>query len=407
MKFSLGRFFEKRSSIENTSIPLSDANLLGILNWGSESLSGVSVTREKALGVPALWAAVNFISSTIASLPLQVFEKTDEGRKLSNKNDLYSILHDAVNEELTSYEWRKTEILNVLLEGRSFTFIERNQANKVMNLWPLDPKNVTVKRENRAKVYIYKEGDKEFRYKASEIIDLKFMPHPDGVSHYSPIVILKNAIGLSIALEDYASKFFQNGGVPRLALTGPLQSPGAAARASDDITEALKNASVNKKNIIALPTGHELKPIGVDPEKSQMEEARRFQLEEIARGYQVPPLFLQELSKMSYSNAEQQDLHVVKHTLTQHIKNFEQEMNLKLFSLKNKKNFIEFNLDGILRGDFSSRMEGYAKAVQNAINTPQEIRRMENWPDRADADVLFIQGATVPLGNQKAGNANG
>ena len=113
------------------------------------------------------------------------------------------------------------------------------------------------------------------------------------------------------------------------------------------------------------------------------------------------PIFLQDLTHGTLSNTEQQDLHFVKHTLSQWIKAWEQECNLKLFGPRNRARFVEFNVDGLLRGDFRTRMEGYAKAIQNAINTPDEVRAMENWPRKGgDADKLHIQGATVPLGDQ-------
>jgi len=155
-----------------------------------------------------------------------------------------------------------------------------------------------------------------------------------------------------------------------------------------------------------MPTGHELKPVGVDPQKSQMVEARRMQIEEIARIYGIPPVFLQDLTHGTFSNTEQQDLNLVKHLISQWVKAWEQELNLKLFSARNRTKFVEFNIDGLLRGDFKTRMEGYAKAIQNAINTPDEVRAMENWPKQGgEAEKLHIQGATVPLGMQSTAAA--
>ena len=155
-----------------------------------------------------------------------------------------------------------------------------------------------------------------------------------------------------------------------------------------------------------MPSGHELKPVGIDPQKSQMVEARRMQIEEIARVFDLPPVFLQDLTHGTFSNTEQQDLHFVKHTLTQWLEAWEQELNLKLFSARNRTKFVEFNVDGLLRGDFKTRMDGYAIAIQNAINTPDEVRAMENWPKKGDdADKLHIQGATVPLGSQNVPGA--
>ena len=134
-----------------------------------------------------------------------------------------------------------------------------------------------------------------------------------------------------------------------------------------------------------------------------MIEARRFQVEEIARAWQIPPVFLQDLTQGTFSNTEQQDLFFVKHLVGQWSEAFEGELNLKLFGRGNNSRYVEHNLDGLLRGDFASRMAGYATAIQNAIRTPDEVRSIENLPAKGgEADKLLVQGATVPLGTQPA-----
>jgi len=386
-------------SLEVPGVAISNANVVQILGWGSASAAGITVTREVAMRVPAFRAAVLFLSWTIASLPLDLFRRTKEGRDTASNDPLYSILHDAPNDETTSFDFRRWLISAALTEGRGLAFIERNGAGRVMNLWPLETCKMTVSRVNGRKVYTYKDASKEYRYDASEIIDLVWMHKPDGLGHDNPIDQVKDVIGLSTALTNYASKFFENGGVPPLVLQGPITSPGAAARAKTDVEAAVRAANGDKRNVLVMPSGHELKPVGFDPDKGQMTEAQRFQIEQIARFFNLSPIFLQDLTHGTFSNTEQQDLHVVKHTISQWASLIEQELNLKLFSLRNRKNFVEFNLDGLLRGDFLSRMSGYSTAIQNGINTPQEVRRMENWPDRPDADVLLVQGAMVPIGD--------
>lgn len=392
---------ETRASLENPSVPLSDVNAWRTLMGEWHGVAGVVVTHETALEVPAVWCAVNFIANTIASLPLQVFKKSGEGRDTVESDPLYGILHDAPNDELTSFMWRKGMMINVLLRGRGVSFIERNKAGRVMNVWPLDTDKLTIERKSGRKLYHYDDGGRKVTYAANEVLDLTFMLKPDGVSHVDPVTKLRGAVGLSLALDEYARKFFANGGVPPLALYGPMPSPAAATRASQDVEKAVRDANAERRNVMIMPTGHELKPVGVDPDKSQMEEARRFQVEEIARIYGIPPVFLQDLTHGTFSNTEQQDLALTKHLISQWVKAWEQELNLKLFSARNRTKFVEFNVDGLLRGDFKTRMEGYAKAIQNAINTPDEVRAMENWPKHGgEAEKLHIQGATVPLGMQ-------
>lgn len=399
-------FFKKETratTIPNGSISVSDPRIAEIFNgaiMGGVSASGVSVNIDKALGVPAIWAAVNFLSGTMGGLPLNLYRRTGDGRKKINSG-LAKILHNAVNDNTSSFEWRKGMFDQVFTGGRAFTYIERNAAGTVVNLIPLDPAVMTVKRNGLVKTYEMKvQGGNPVEYDANQIIDIPFMLKSDGTSHRSPIMSNKDVIGLAIAANDYGSRFFQNGGVPPFVVTGAFQSPGALGRAGEDMLAAIKKAANEKRQALVLPSGLEINSLGVDPEKTQLVELQRFIIEQVARIYSMPPTFLQDLTHGTYSNTEQQDLHLVKHTLRRWVVQFEQELNLKLFGRSSDRVFVEFNLDGLLRGDFKARMDGYSVAVQNAIMKPNEIRRKENLPDEDDGDQLMIQGATVPISNQ-------
>lgn len=382
---------EKRASPEDPSYSIGDPEVLGVIFGNQESESGESVTSQTALKVPAIWGATNFLAGTIASLPLHVYRRTDDGREIRRQHPAYRLLHDAPNEEWSSYRWRKYSMLRTLLQGRSYSFIERNAGRRPMGLWPLKPSGVTVESRGGRTQYSYENGDgKPDTYTADEIIDIPFLVDEDQLSSISPIERLRDVIGLSLALQRYAANHFANGGVPPSVLEGPAMSPGAANRASNDIKAAIGRA-VKEGRPPAIPEGYTLKPLGVDPEKSQMEASRRFQLEEIARVYGLPPVFLQDLERATYSNTEQQDLHLVKHTLTQWLRAWESEINLKVFPESNRSHFAEFDVDGLLRGDFKTRMDGYALAIQNSIKTPNEVRQKENDPPMEGGDRLVIQ----------------
>jgi HK97 family phage portal protein len=379
---------------------ITQQNFFEVFGWmGSNSIEGVSVTTETALGVPAIWAAVNFLSGTLAGLPLNVYRRSGDGRSKVN-GGMQTILHDAVNDETSSFEWRKRLFEQVLTGGRSFTFIERSPSGVVLNLWLLDANKVSVKRENGRKTYEYKMGGRTLVYAASEIIDIPFMLRPDGLGHYGPIKTNERSVALAIAAERYGAKFFENGGVPPFAVTGNFQSANALKRAGDELAQAVKKATKESRQALVLPIGLEIKPIGIDAEKAQLVETQRFSIEQAARIYQMPPTFLQDLTHGTMANTEQQDLHFVKHTVKRWVEQFEQELNLKLWGRSNNRTFAELNVDGLLRGDFGSRMEGYSKSIQNAIMTPNEARRKENLPDNPQGNSLLVQGATVPLGTQ-------
>lgn len=404
---------EERGEVPSGTVPVSASNFLEIITGMSSgaSSSGVVVNTETALGVPAIWAAVNFMSGTLAGLPLHVYRKRGDTREKVS-GGLASILHDAVNDEMSSFEWRKGMFDNVFTGGRSFTFIERNDSGKIMNLWPLDPGGVTVRKKGWERFYTYSDDGRTLQYTAAEIIDIPFMLKSDGVNHRGPLAANKNAIGLAIAATEFGSKFFQNGGVPPFAVTGNFQSGKSMNRAADDLAEATRRAAKEQRQALVMPAGLDIKSIGTDAEKSQLVELKRFCIEEIARIYSLPPTFLQDLTHGTFSNTEQQDLHFVKHTLKRWVEQVEQELNLKLFGRSNNRQYVEFSMDGLLRGDFKTRMEGYSLGIQNGILMPNEARRRENMPDDDAGNRLFIQGATVPIENQfslpsEQGNADG
>lgn len=395
---------EQRATVEDPTVPISSVNILEFLGAsGGASAAGINVTIDKAMGIPAIWAAVNFISGTMAGLPLNLYRKTDNGREKVD-SPLATILHDSWNDETSSFDARKYSYEQVFTGGRSLTFIESNAAGRIINLWPLNPEKVKIEMRGGRKVYRYKEqGRNEIVYQAREIIDIPFSLHADMMTSRSPILTNADTIGLGIAATNYGSKLFQNGGVPPFMITGNFESGAALKRASDDLQSAIRTAAKENRLAISLPSGHEIKSIGVDPEKSQLVELKRFLIEEYARIYSLPPTFLQDLSNGTFSNTEQQDLHFVKHTIKRWVEQTEQEMNLKLFGKLNNEFYVEFNLDGLLRGDFKTRMDGYASGIQNGVLTPNEARRQENRPDMEEGSKLMIQGATVPLGSQPIG----
>jgi len=198
--FEITRAQETRS-LENPTVSLADAAAWeAFFGVNASSAAGEAVTLDRALGVPAVWAAVNFLSDTIANLPLKLYQRTDAASTTVPGDPLYVLLHDAPNPELTSFRWRKTAMTSTLTTGRAFTFIERAPSGRVLNLWPLDPALVSVERINGQTRYKV-DGDTaggmpSAVYEAREIIDIPFMLHSDSVRHYSPVYMLRNAIGL-------------------------------------------------------------------------------------------------------------------------------------------------------------------------------------------------------------------
>jgi HK97 family phage portal protein len=388
---------EGRMITEIPGIERQGANFLQLFGLGDAPILP-NVTVDIALTVPSVWAAVSFLSRTLAALPLHTYRNKDGGpEKISG--GLQTLVHEAPNPEWTSFKLRQHFWQQVFTGGRGLLYIERAGSN-IVGLWPIDPSKVRIKRSPTGQT-TYEAGGKV--YSANEIIDVPFMLKADALAHYGPIVQGAEVIQLALAMNKYGAKFFAGGGVPPLGLFGPPASgPEVQKRALADIQRSIDVAKDSGKQIVPLPSGYELKPIGYEPEKGQMTDAQRFQVEQIARIYNLPPVFLQDLTRATFTNAEQQDLHLVKHLVGQWAQALEEEMNLKLFGQRNGGRYVEHNLDGLLRGDFKTRMEGLARSIQSGIRTPNEARKLENLPDHDDpaANDLHMQGATLPIGTQ-------
>jgi len=386
-------------ALENPNAPVSADDFLHIMGWGEFSSSaGVTVNVDNALGVPAVWAAVNFISGTLASMPLEVYRTTDTGHERI-RSGVAAWLDRAVNPTLSSFAWRKYIFEQVLTGGRSVTLIVRNTVGVVTDLVPLDTANLHVFETNNGGFSGRGYRARSQTYDASEVIDLTFMLKHNQIDIRGPIMHHKDVIGMAIAATRYGAKAFQAGGIPPAVLQGPFQSGAAAQRASDDVAQATARLAREGRPVMALPAGHELKSVGFSPDEMQLIELQKFCVEQIARIYSLPPVFLQDLSTGTFSNTEQQDILLVKHTLRRWIEQTEQELNLKLFG-RTSDLHVRFNVDSLLRGDLKTRMEAHATAVQNGIKTPNEVRQHEELAPRDNGDDLLIQGATVPIGSQ-------
>lgn len=387
-------------SLEDPSYKLSDNSeallqLLGVLDRNN-ALPVVSI--EAALQVPAVWAITNFLPRTLAALPLQTFESGENGKRVDDP--AAQLLSFAPNEDETSFAWRSYHWHQVFTGGRGCSWIER-VGEKPVGIWPMDPTLTTVGRRDGRKFYKFDGRE----YPARDVIDTPFMLKRDRLGSYSPIIKCNKAISLAIAMGDFAGSFFAGGGVPPLALQGPVPNgKDAFQRAQNDIQRAIDLAKQSSSNIFPVPPGHDLKAVGIDPDKGQMSEARLFQVQELARAWQMPPVFVGDLSKGTFSNTEQQDLQLVKHLVGQWARAFEDECTLKLYGWRNPRRRVKHNLDGLQRGDFKSRTEGLARAIQTGQLMPDEARALEGRgaDPSGNGAKLYIQGATVPLGSVPA-----
>lgn len=380
---------EKRAQLVDSGVAAITEVLTGEVSEG--------VTMKEALSLPGVWAAINFLSAAMAGLPIDVFEKTGEpGGDKKITGGVADVLGAAVNDSTTSFSWRETFFAEVFGPGRAYTYIER-RGGKVINLFPMEYHRTTVRKSKGRLFYDYTEpSGKTKTYEGKDVIDIAFLLKSDHVNCYNPVMTCASAIRQGLNANRYALTVFGKNGVPPYVLKGPFTAAKEMMRAAADLMKVTRRSAEEGKPVLPLPAGHDLQRLGDDPEKMQLTPVQIFAVGQVARIYQLPPVFLQELSKGNYSNVEHQDLHLVKHTLRRWVKKFEQELTLKVFG-RGSKRYVKLNLDGIMRGDFKTRIEAIVRAIQNGLLTPNEGRELENRPPKEGGDTLLVQGATVPI----------
>ena len=375
--------------------------------------SGKAVTERSAMQMTAVYSCVRILSEAVAGLPLHLYKYTDSGGKaMALDHSLYRLLHDEPNPEMSSFVFRETLMTHLLLWGNAYAQIIRNGKNEIVALYPLMPNKMSVDRDENGRLYYtyYRGSDEAIKNKEFAVTlqpsDVLHIPGLgfDGLVGYSPIAMAKNAIGMAIACEEYGAKFFANGAAPG----GVLEHPGTI-KDPQRVRESWQSTfggSGNANKIAVLEEGMKYTPIGISPEQAQFLETRKFQINEIARIFRVPPHMVGDLEKSSFSNIEQQSLEFVKYTLDPSVIRWEQSIQRSLLSRDEKAvYFVKFNLEGLLRGDYQSRMNGYAIGRQNGWMSANDIRELENLdriPAKDGGDLYLINGNMLPLKNAGA-----
>ena len=377
------------------------------------STAGKHVNERSAMQMTAVYSCVRILAEAVAGLPLHLYKYTEEGGKeKAVDHPLYLLLHDEPNPEMSSFVFRETLMTHLLLWGNAYAQIIRNGKNEVVALYPLMPNKMSVDRDERGQLYYtYQRSNEEVPtmkgssviLKPSEVLHIPGLGF-DGLVGYSPIAMAKNAIGMAIACEEYGAKFFANGAQPG----GVLEHPGTI-KDPQRVRESWQSTfggSGNANRIAVLEEGMKYTPIAISPEQAQFLETRKFQINEIARIFRVPPHMVGDLEKSSFSNIEQQSLEFVKYTLDPWVIRWEQSIMRSLLTPEEKKTlYVKFNLEGLLRGDYQSRMNGYAIGRQNGWMSANDIRELENLdriPTEEGGDLYLINGNMLPMRNAGA-----
>lgn len=383
------------------------------VDFYGNSNSGVQVDELRALQTSAVYACVKILAETVASLPLHLFKKGKGGKsEMAEQHPLFSCLYEMPNDEMTSFEFREMMMTSLLLWGNAYARKIRKNGH-VTELWYLKPQLMTVERDTQTGRIKYTYSDditnQTYEYKPDQIFHIKGLSL-DGVTGLSPISQAREAVGLSLATEEYGAKFFGNGARPGGVLEHPgiLKDPEKLRESWNKVYQGTRNSH----KVAVLEEGMKYHTIGIAPEDAQFLETRKYQVNEICRIFRVPPHLVGDLERATFSNIEHQSIEFVQHTIRPWLVRWEQAVSRSLLDEKERLlYFSRFNVDGLMRGDYKSRMEGYAIGRQNGWLSANDIRHLEDLPPipkEQGGDAYLVNGNMTAVSKEnKEGGSDG
>lgn len=376
--------------------------LLKILGAGEQSKAGVEVSADNALQLSTVFACVNLITNAMASLGIALYKRTDKGKLKAVNHPIYELIHYMPNPETTAFDFWVMYIVNLLLTGDGFAYIQRDGNARVKALWNLPSGNVRIRHNEETNELYYLVKDKDgawVKYYPENILHTRGMRFNSTEKSVNPVKMAREAIGLAIALEEFGEKFFSNG-----ANTGGIVK--VKAKLSDSAFERFKK-SFNEKysgignssKVVFLEEGTEFVKTGTDPDKAQSLESRKFQIAEIARYfYNVPLHKILELDRATFNNIEQLNIAFVQDCLNPISVRIEQSIYKCLLSPNERKQyFAKWNTNALLRGDINARKDFYSSMIQNGVFSPNDVLEFEDMNTYDGGDVHIFNGSSIPV----------
>lgn len=394
--------WHKPNRAENPAVPLTTSVLLDAVPGGGS----YDASPDGALRLSTVFACVRVISETIASLPIILYRRTEDGKERATDHPVYALLHDAPNEWQTPTVFMDRVLTSLLLRGNAYVYIERNQANQPVSLIQLDANTVSVGRTAGRKVY--KVENVPDLIPDTEIIHIIGLPG-DGLTGQSPLSYARNAIQLGLATEEFGSRFFAQGSAPSGVLEHPGQLSTEAAGRLRASWEAMHTGLAGAHKVAILEEGLKFNPISVPNNDAQFLETRKFSVAEVCRFFRVPLHMAGDLDHATFSNIEHQSIEFVTNTIRPYLVKIEQELTRKLIPAGQRGQYVvEFLLDSILRGDIKTRYEAYSIGRQQGWLSVDDIRSKENMNALPDGKgQVYLQPLNMaPAGEEKKEDQN-
>ncbi|MBH1979404.1 MAG: phage portal protein [Comamonadaceae bacterium] len=351
--------------------------------WGAfNALRGGPVNDSTAQGVSAVYACVQAIAETTASLPLILFKKNGDDRERASSHPLYRVLHDMANPEQTALEFREWMQAGVLLRGNAFARIVHGSDGQVRELWPLPVSTSVLRLANGRLVYEYTDRNGALhRLLAEEVLHLRHRLGDDGVLGVSPIQAARGVVELAIAEGEHGVNTFRNGA----KLLGVLKFPGKLKpeqRTSIRESWATQHAGgTNAGRTAILEEGVDFQAVSMSLEDAEWIEARKLSVIEVCRLFRVPPVIVQSMESANFSNSVELARQFVTLSLRRHLVMWEQAIAQKLLTDAGRRTyFAEHQVEGLLRGDSTNRASFYQSGISAGWMRKSEARKLENLP---------------------------
>jgi len=373
---------------------------------GNISYTGKIIDEESALAASAVWSAVLQLSQAVASLPLHLYKRQDRGKVRASNHPVYRLLHISPNPEMTSMAFREQQMGQVLRFGTCYAEKEIDGNGRIIGLWPLLSKDVYPTRMLDQLVYVLTlPSGKQKTLDGSRILRVPGFS-PNGLTGYNAVKIGQEPIALTLAVEEYGARFFGNGALPGGVLEHPEQLSQEAQDRLRENWNKIHEGLERSHRIAILEEGMKLHEFESNPQKAQSLETRKFQVEEVARIFNMPVHMLKNLDRATNNNIEFQGHEFVTYTLMAWLVRLEQNYTLQLLSEKEqKKYFFEHLVDGLLRGDTKTRHAAYAVGRQWGYYSANDVREMENKNSIGpQGDIYLIPLNMIPADQAEEAN---
>lgn len=357
------------------------------LAWANQS--GTNITADSSLEIAAFFSAISLIADTISTLPVDSYIRVDGARKPFRPRPTWIDQPDVDQTKQAHYQ---QVLISLMVFGNSFTRVFRDKSGEIVNLVTLDPQLVDVQRNAIGrKIFIYK--GEETALTSEDIIHITDMVMPGQVRGKARIDALKDNLGLALALQSFAARFFGQGSTTAGIIEYPGQLNREQAKALTEGFDARHRSFRNAHKTGVLSGGAKYVQTSVANDQSQFLQSREFAVQDVCRIFNLPPVFLGVPGTTTYASIEQLMIFLVTHTLRPYIEKLEWSYGRLLPSTA----FLKFNVDGLLRGDFNSRMNGYSIATQGGWMSINDIHKLEDMSAVDGGDVYRVPLANVDL----------